>query len=291
MYDAAVPPDLLKLQQWFADFIVFPLEKPDNPSALSKDKKLRKKAHGYITPNQALNSEQRIEIYQQQYWWRLLSILQKTYPAVTRLFGHAVFNQTIAAPYLLKHPSKTWDLNSLGKELPRWLSGNYRESDKALIVSMAEIDLAFEESFVAATVPSLEESVAPVDISKLLAQKISFQPHVKTFKLPFHLFNLRQALLKESIEYWESHPLPKLDQERTYYFILYRNEHNKIVWEEIEQGASVLINFIEEGLSLEQACVKIEKLGGVVEKEAERHLALWLQHWVKERLLTKWENR
>lgn len=287
MFDATVPKDLLQLQKWFADFIIFPLEKPDSPSALSKDKKLRKKAHGYITPNQALNSEQRIEIYQQQYWWRLLSILQKTYPAITRLFGHAVFNQTIAAPYLLKHPSKTWDLNYLGKGLPRWLSRNYEASDQALIVSMAEIDLAYEESFVAATLPSLEESVALVDVSKLLAQKIHFQPHVKTFKLPFHLFHLRQALLKESVAYWESHPLPKLAQDKTYYFILYRNEHNKIVWEEIAQGAWVLISFMQKGLSLEEACLKIEKLGGVVEEEAERHLALWLHHWVKERLLTK----
>ncbi len=282
-FDSSIPARLLELQHWFTNCITHPLGSTKRSS--------RNKARTYILPSSTLNPEQRVTIYQQQYWWRLLRILQNTYPALSRLFGTAVFNETIAIPYLLKYPSKTWDLNLLGRDLPKWVSKEYHEDDKTLILSMAEIDRAFEESFLAATLPPLQKTLAAEDASKLLTQKIVFQPHVKIFQLPFHLFHLREQLLQESIEYWEAHPFPNLAQEKTYHFILYRNRRNRVVWKEIQHGAWVLIELIQDGHTLQQACSKLEKLGGIVEEEAENYLALWLHHWVEEGLLAKKPRR
>src|SRR4051812_44875922 len=104
-FDAAVPTQLKRMQEWFASIITRPVDEESRINPLSPEGvPMEQEACRYITPSATLLPAQRIQIYNQQYWWRLLSIMHELYPLVTRLFGHRDFNQTIAIPYLVKYP-------------------------------------------------------------------------------------------------------------------------------------------------------------------------------------------
>ena len=59
-------------------------------------------------PGPHLTAQQRIGLYNQQYWFRLFTIMQEQYPTVTRLFGFGSYNREIAEPFLLRFPPNHW---------------------------------------------------------------------------------------------------------------------------------------------------------------------------------------
>ena len=48
---------------------------------------LRAEAAGFIKPNSRLNSFERLEIYNRQYWFRLLDCLYDDYPGLLTVLG------------------------------------------------------------------------------------------------------------------------------------------------------------------------------------------------------------
>ncbi|MCE5319184.1 MAG: DNA-binding domain-containing protein, partial [Parachlamydia sp.] len=150
-YDSKVPTPLKETQQWFGSIIARPVDgnscmDPISPSG----QPIQVEASQYIRPSPTLQPAQRIQIYNQQYWWRLLNALQESFPLVTRLFGCHDFNISIGMPYLQKYPPCHWTLNVLGDNLPAWVEEYYSDDDRKLIRDAALIDCAFCHSFTAA---------------------------------------------------------------------------------------------------------------------------------------------
>ncbi|MCB1119108.1 MAG: putative DNA-binding domain-containing protein, partial [Chlamydiia bacterium] len=135
LYDAKVPHSLCHLQKWFAKAIVEPL---DRESCLKNH--VAHDADQYVFPSTTLNPRQRIELYSQQYWWRLLGALHKSFPLTVRLLGYTMFNQQIAQPYLVKFPSTHWSLSFLGCQLPKWIREEYQGDQKELLEQAVAVD-------------------------------------------------------------------------------------------------------------------------------------------------------
>ena len=147
-YDTKVPNRLKNTQEWFASIITMPIDEnskmnPVSPRGIS----MKEEAKQYIRPSHALEPHQRIEIYNQQYWWRLLSTLHDIFPFVSRLFGFELFNLTIGMHYLNKYPPIHWSLNDLGTRMPQWVEEEYHEEDRHLILNAVRIDCAYNDSF------------------------------------------------------------------------------------------------------------------------------------------------
>src|SRR5947209_6251579 len=63
-------------------------------------------AQSFIKPNDRLSSFQRIEIYNRQYWFRLIDCMYEDYPGVRAILGQRKFNRLVRA-YLKKYPSRS----------------------------------------------------------------------------------------------------------------------------------------------------------------------------------------
>ncbi len=101
----SIPPGLKSVQEWFGNVISSPLEDNNYIKTIAPSGYLiAEEAARYIIPTPNLRAHQRIQIYNQQYWWRLLKAMHESFPLVTRLFGYHAFNETIAIPYLYKYP-------------------------------------------------------------------------------------------------------------------------------------------------------------------------------------------
>lgn len=104
-FDAKVPFKLKKTQLWFGSIIGRPIDEDSKMNPISPaGQPIEIEACDFIRPSPTLRPAQRIQIYNQQYWWRLLSSMHETFPLVTRLFGYHDFNKIIAIPYLVKFP-------------------------------------------------------------------------------------------------------------------------------------------------------------------------------------------
>ena len=260
-FDAKVPVKLKKTQQWFGSIISRPIDEDSRMNPLSPSgNHMEEEACHYIAPSPTLRPAQRIELYNQQYWWRLLTTLQDDYPLLTRLFGYYDFNQTIAIPYLQKYPPNHWSLNFAGQYLPKWIDECYTANDKSLVKNAAYIDWAFIQSFFAPGLPHISNDSLPVkgDIASLLDQKIKLQPHIHLFKMNQDLFSFRKEFLKEDPDYWVEHDFPTISKGKEFYFILYRNQKNNIAWKEISSAEYRLLSLFQSGSSIDEACQWLE---------------------------------
>ena len=81
---------------------------------------LRAEAAGFIKPNDRLSSFERLEIYNRQYWFRLLDCLYEDYPGLLAVLGERKFLK-LATAYLARYPSDSFALRDLGSRLEMFL--------------------------------------------------------------------------------------------------------------------------------------------------------------------------
>jgi hypothetical protein len=287
-FDETLPQKLKETQIWFAGILTQPLVNGFKiPRIAPSGKKIELEAKNYITPGPVLKSHERIELYAQQYWWRLIKIMQDIYPFVTRLFGSVDFNSTLAAPYLHKYPPNDWSLNVLGRRFPQWLEDHYKAKDKQLVIDAAAVDNAFNESFLAANeIPLNDEIPQSGDMNEIVDKKLQLQKHVHLFKLPYNIFLFRESMLKESADYWIEHDFPELPKGATFYRILYRTHHNDVAWAEIAPNEYQLLTLFQTGSSIEEVCEYLETQPEEVYQDSAENLGNWFQKWVALRLLS-----
>lgn len=272
-----VPTKLFDLQKWFATLITQPLQ-PNHqlPSRTPFDTNIEEEASQRITPTPFLRSHQRLELYYQQYWWRLIKCLQESFPMVLRLFGYEGFNQQIAIPYLTANPPRHWALCRLGDTLPQWIQRSYLENDRDLVEQAARMDWAAQAAFWIKALP-------PVDFAHLTPQErlhkpLALQPHIHLFSLQGDLFSFRETFLEKEPEYWNDHPFPSL-RPGSWKGVVFRNIKNLVTWKELSPGEFRFLSFLKEGLTIEVACAKIEEEGGTLLEEALEMMPVWFQEW------------
>jgi len=108
--------DLKRLQRAFADVIRRPLQLDD---AMAADRR----SDAIVVPNETLSPHQRLELYAQQYWWRIRDSLYEDFSGVRNILGDTCFIK-VANAYLVKYPSRSFTLRNLGDRFPRFLRGS-----------------------------------------------------------------------------------------------------------------------------------------------------------------------
>lgn len=280
-YDANVPSELKKTQKWFGSIITSPIDDESRINPITPTgKPIEKEASKYISPSPTLQPAQRIELYNQQYWWRLLNNIQEIYQLLSRTFGQYDFTKSIAKPYLIKYPPNHWSLSLLGDRLVQWVEEEYHADDKPLVLNSAKLDWAFNYSFIAPQLPPITSEQLTLDNpTSILRKKIYLQPHVHLFEFDCDMFSFRREFLQHPHEYWIEHDFPKLTHGVPRFYYLSRSHDNNITWNEISPGEYYLLSLFKNGTSIEKACSLIEGQDAALSQSALSHLHLWFQEW------------
>jgi Putative DNA-binding domain len=137
----------------------------------------------YIKPTSLLTSFERLEIYNRQYWFRVIAAVAEDFPALQVVLGQERFDALVLA-YLRENPSTSFSLRNLGARLPAWLA-SYPEvagSQHALAVDVARLEWAYIEAFDGA-------SLAPLDGEDLAClgadSTLRLQPHLQLLDLQY----------------------------------------------------------------------------------------------------------
>ena len=187
---------LEEIQREMASAVMTPLTVDDNMRREAPDgRPMERVAASFIAPNSRLSSFERLEIYNRQYWYRILGALAEDFPALHYVIGSRAFD-AMSVAYLNAHPSRSFTLRNLGSHLPEWLTTNRhfaaRRAD--LAVDVARIEWAFVEAFDGAEhEPLTLEQIATLDGGSHLA----LQPHLQLVELAYPVDDLVLNLHKQ----------------------------------------------------------------------------------------------
>jgi len=268
---------LYALQQWLGALISQPLQEDHLlPTQTPFGTEMEQEVAKYVAPSSTLEPFQRVQIYHQQYWWRLIKCLQTNFPTLHRLFGYTDFQNHIAVPYLTAYPPSDWALCALGASLPHWLQENYHADDSYLVHRAAEIDWAANHAF---WVPEGKE----VHFEEMTQEEIGrksfiLQPFIHLFKLQADFFTFREQFLKNEPEYYNVNQFPSITY-GNFYFVLYRTRKNVVSWKQLSQAEFWMLCQFKKRNTIEKVCSELEDMGGPLLEEALSEMPLWFKQW------------
>jgi hypothetical protein len=184
---------LVELQREMAAAVMLPLTVNEQMRAHAPDgRAMSAVAESFIAANSRLSAFERLEIYNRQYWFRVLGGLAEDFSALQAVLGGRKF-EALSIAYLSAHPSRSFTLRNLGSKLPEWLTANpqWTGRRRRLAIDVARIEWAFVESFDSADRPALTlDQIATLDGGSLLA----LQPHLQLIALDYPADDLVLAL-------------------------------------------------------------------------------------------------
>jgi len=187
------------VQERFAATVMTPLTADWNMRPTADDgRPMADVAAEFIKPNDRLTSFERIELYNRQYWFRLIDVMYEDYPGLAAILGQQRFNK-FCERYLCRYPSRSGLLRFLGKNLARFIEEEPAltapQTDMAL--DMARFEWAQVEAFDAASKPKLT-------VDDLLGRdpastRLTFQPHISLLDLHYAVDRLVRAVKKQEL--------------------------------------------------------------------------------------------
>lgn len=251
--------NLLYLQRRMAEDVMRPLTSDFRmQSSISDGNSIRELAESYIKPNDLLSSADRLEIYNRQYWFRVMGAITEDYPGLLAVLGENKFDQLVLA-YLKENPSTSFTLRNLGSKLPHWLESHpdFAPRRHDLLVDVARLEWAYVESFDSASHSPLSE----VDISEMTAEsQLSLQPHLQFLYLRYPVDKLILAVHREASaanvasnavserRYKKQKRLPAM--RRSVICLAIHRFENDVYYRRIDREAFLLLSALREGATL-----------------------------------------
>jgi hypothetical protein len=140
----------------------------------------------FIKPNDRLTSLERLELYNKQYWFRLLDCLYDDYPGLRAILGQSRFRR-LSIAYLDKYPSDSFTLRDLGNRLEKFLLEHpeWARPSEQLVLDMARFEWAQVVAFDGATKPALSvDDLLGRDPASL---RLGVQPYLTLLELNYPL--------------------------------------------------------------------------------------------------------
>jgi hypothetical protein len=246
-------------------------------------------AASFIAPNSRLSPFERLEIYNRQYWLRVLGALAEDFPALRAVVGGARFD-ALSVAYLTEHPSRSFTLRNLGSKLVEWLRAHPEFTGRrhAVAVDVARIEWAFVESF-----DSAER--APLTLAQIAAldgaSRLALQPHLLLMSLQYAADDLVLSLHKREKrqtseagvgdEQIETAPakLPKLRRRSTW--LAAHRVDLSVYYRRLESEEFLTLDALRKGRPLGEALEAGFAGSAIPEKRRAAHVQEWFATWAE----------
>jgi hypothetical protein len=287
---------LVDLQRRMASAVMQPITKTDRMARLDpRGRSNAKEAKQFIKPNSRLTSFERLEIYNRQYWFRILDSFAEDFPGLRAVVGRKRFDQ-IARSYLSEHPSTSFTLRNLGSRLPQWLS-DHREfaGDRySLAADMLKLEWAHIEAFDAADLTPLSaEALAVLGEDPLL----TLQPHISLLEVQYPVDDLLLAVREHDREEEESggnraypirhwvKPSRRVAKnvshtaQETIYIAVHRADYS-VCYKRLEGEAYLLLTTLKERKPLSEALEIAFESSSLSPEEQAAEVQQYFAHWM-----------
>ncbi len=279
-------PRLADLQRAMAHAIMRPLTASEG---MQRDN--AEVAASIIKPNDRLNSFARLQIYNQQYWWRLLGNFGEDFRGLRAVIGQRKFDR-LATAYLESCPSMSWSLRDLGEKLEGFIAGHPHlvAPHEKLALEMVRVEWARIVAFDEEECPRID----PARIAKIAPDKlrIGVQPYVSLLEMWHPIDELLGKLKNASIE-TESvsnavaatrsrrrKRLSARPRKTPLHLAVHRHEL-AVYYKRLDPAAYRLLTALRDGETLDAACA--HALAGAKElpEQSAAKVQAWFANWMR----------
>ncbi len=281
--------NLLEIQHRMLEAVMQPLTAADQMRPRTGDgKSMRDLAAEFIKPNDRLSSFERLEIYNRQYWFRVLASLDEDFPGLRAIIGQRRFDALCKA-YLMDCPSESFTLRNLGSRLEWWLRGHPEQIQPraALALDMIRLEWAEIEAFDGAAEPVL----LPGDVLASDSDpQFRLQPYLQLLTLRYPVDDLLVAIRKANSEGGMASNavsqrrkltrLPKVARQKPQaVFLVVHRIDDSVYFKRIEPEAFKFLNALREGRSLSGAVVLAFQGRDIRESRLLGIVQNWFENW------------
>lgn len=166
--------DLEQIQRWMQSVITHPAGVGQGITSNQSRQHIDVGPHEtelVVTRSRALTALDRLSIYGDAYYSRLLECMREEFPVFVQTVGHEVFDE-FAVGYLQEYPSRSYTLFELGAKFPHYLAQTRPEPDENtgplanwpdFLIDLATLELTYNEVFDG---PGMEQ-IPPLDVERL----------------------------------------------------------------------------------------------------------------------------
>jgi hypothetical protein len=263
-----------------ADVIMQPLTRDYRMRHHAGGRSVKQQIKDVIKRNDRLSSFERLEIYNRQYWFRVLDSFAEDFPGLRAIVGAAAFDR-IAIAYISQCPSRSYTLGALGSRLGSWMLANpgLLGDRKKLALEMARLEWAHIAAFEAAEHPVLATAEG-IDGSA----RLKLQPylHLVHFHYPVDdlLLAVREAENNGGLSPQKRRQLLRDLTSGSVYLAVHRAEFS-VHYKRLDPEAFRLLRSIQRGAPLEEA-VEAGFKGNRISAEQWPHLIEgWFANWME----------
>ncbi len=244
-----------------------------------------------IKPNDRLDSFQRLQIYNQQYWWRLLGNFGEDFHGLRAVVGQRKFD-LLATAYIQSCPSMSWSLRDLGEKLEGFLAAHPQliAPHEKLALEMVRVEWARIVAFDGEERPRLD----PARIAKIAPHKlkIGVQPYVTLIEMWHPIDELLGKLKEATIETGSvsnavaatrSRRRKRLlarPRKKPLHMAVHRHELS-VYYKRLDPAAYRLLVALREGETLDSACAQALADSKELPEQSAAKVQAWFSNWMR----------
>jgi len=223
-----------------------------------------------------VNATERLTLYREGYYLRLLEALQQDYEVLSHYLGEEAFNQ-LAVDYIDAHPSSFRSIRWFGKELASLMKQMPLYAEQVGLIEMAEFEWQLTESFDAAdcAILSMDQMAAipPADWSDL---HLYLHPSLRYCTLHWNTVSNWNAYKEQG----ECHSFEKSDSPITW--ISWRKA-NEVLFRSLVRAEKRMLDGFLAGQSIATICEGLCEW--MTEDEVALQLATLLKQFIADELI------
>ncbi len=283
--------NLLQFQRRVAAAVMQPLTRQDGMRRRTSDGlSMVAEAQALVKPNRVLESFERLEIYNRQYWFRVLNAFSDDFPGLKAVVGSRTFEGLMQA-YLIDCPSQSFTLRNLGSRLESWLTKNreWIASCEQLALDMVRLEWAHIETFDARSEPVL--SLADLELASEDI-RLALQPYIQLLTLAYPVDDLLITVHNKTEETEASSNAAaqrRMHGQVRYYaelapepiFMAVHRVEDSVYYKRLDRESYLMLRAISESMPLETA-VDVAFTGSSMPDES-RFTAVqqWFANWAE----------
>jgi hypothetical protein len=281
--------NLLEIQNRMLEAVMQPLTSSDQMQPRTRDgKSMHEVAGEFIKPNDRLSSFERLEIYNRQYWFRVLDSLDEDFPGLRAVVGQRQF-EVLCKAYLVDCPSESFTLRNLGSRLEWWLRSHPEQIQPrtALALDMVRLEWAQIEAFDGAAEPLLSPGDA---LTSNPDPHFHLQPYLQLLRLHYPVDDLLVVLKKDNSECAMASNAVSQRRKQTrlrkvarqkpqaVFLAVHRVDYS-VYFKRLEPEAFAFLNALREGKCLSDAVAVAFQRSDVPETKLLGIVQDWFENW------------
>ncbi|EDY16454.1 conserved hypothetical protein [Chthoniobacter flavus Ellin428] len=246
-------------------------------------------AERFIKPNDRLSAFERLQIYNQQYWWRLLGALGEDFRGLRAVLGEGKFEK-LAVAYLEACGSHSWTLRDLGSRLVAFLAERpeYTCPRTDLALDVARVEWARVLAFDDPEKPTPKaEQIAQTPPDRL---RLQLQPYLNLLELGHPVDELMRKLKRTgavavsnavSIAAPRQRETVSIRRSRAPIHLAVHRANFSVYYQRLDPEAFRLLQALRSGATLADACATAFAENKKPPEQIATDIKEWFARWME----------